>query len=337
MSAPAQVTEAHRELAYAILFATEDGHAGPNETAQLIADSEAKALCEIAMVAAASADRNVSLRLQNAELRAVFPRILAALVNGACCAPDVSVEFIQSIPNEVARVVAQLRAEVAWWKNWHEENEKLEDGIAIKVQATIAELRAEVRAILKIVNEQTARAELAEAEVERLRGYSDELDGVTNALGDALARAERAEASLHALRLVCGTTDADKFTTWVDRANARAEKAEAELKAEQDNSAINEIELKVSRAIVSKIWVQLGSPTYEQLKGRSIYDLIDELKAELAKERARLDWLSTRGFEHRHHETGDHLGYEWTISSCSEPEDVTLRDAIDAEMREEAK
>ena len=108
---------------------------------------------------------------------------------------------------------------------------------------------------------------------------------------------------------------------------------QARIHAAQDLEA----ELKVSRAIVSKIWVQLGSPTYEQLKGRSIYDLIDELKAELAKERARLDWLSKRGFEHRHHETGDHLGYEWTISSYSEPEDVTLRDAIDAEMREEAK
>ena len=47
------------------------------------------------------------------------------------------------------------------------------------------------------------------------------------------ARAERAEASLHALRLVCGTTDADKFTTWVDRANARAERADAELAAER--------------------------------------------------------------------------------------------------------
>jgi DNA repair exonuclease SbcCD ATPase subunit len=50
---------------------------------------------------------------------------------------------------------------------------------------------------------------------------------------DAIARAERAEASLHALRLVCGTTDADKFTTWVDRANARAARAEAELAAER--------------------------------------------------------------------------------------------------------
>jgi hypothetical protein len=44
MSTSTPVTEAHRELAYAILFATEDGHAGPNETAQLIADSEAKAV-----------------------------------------------------------------------------------------------------------------------------------------------------------------------------------------------------------------------------------------------------------------------------------------------------
>ena len=67
MSAP--VTEAHRELAYAILFATEYGPAGPNETAQLIADSEAKATVEIAMVAAESADRNVSLRLERDQLR----------------------------------------------------------------------------------------------------------------------------------------------------------------------------------------------------------------------------------------------------------------------------
>ena len=66
-------------------------------------------------------------------------------------------------------------------------------------------------------------------------------------------------------------------------------------------------------------------------------DLARKLERELATERARLDYLSTRGFEHLHHETGDHLGYEWTISSYSESEDVTLRDAIDAEMREEAK
>ena len=156
--------------------------------------------------------------------------------------------------------------------------------------------------------------------------------------------------------------DADEFR---ENAIARAERAEAELATE--------------RAIVSRIWTQLGSATYEQLRGRSIYDLIDELKAnatssaprwkrerewqagiiahaqlhhaerkeaiaraeraeaELAKERARLDHMSARVFEHRHHETGDHLGCEWTISSYSESEDVTLRDVIDAEMREDAK
>ena len=40
------------------------------QAAQLIADSEAKATVEIAMVAAASADRNVSLRLERDQLRA---------------------------------------------------------------------------------------------------------------------------------------------------------------------------------------------------------------------------------------------------------------------------
>ena len=66
-------------------------------------------------------------------------------------------------------------------------------------------------------------------------------------------------------------------------------------------------------------------------------DFARKLERELTAERGRLDYLSTRGFEHRHHETGDHLGYEWTISSYSESEDVTLRDVIDAEMREDAK
>jgi predicted nucleic acid-binding Zn-ribbon protein len=76
------------------------------------------------------------------------------------------------------------------------------------------------------------------------------------------ARAERAEASLHAMRLVCGTTDADKFTTWVDRANARAEKAEAELAAAKE---------------------RLRSEAMDD------YGSIKDLQRELATERARLD------------------------------------------------
>ena len=94
---------------------------------------------------------------------------------------------------------------------------------------------------------------------------------------------------------------------------------------------------------VGKLFGQIGrtrgyfdtgktSEDWDALEARA-----ERAEAELASERGRLDYLSTRGFEHRHHETGDHLGYEWTISSYSESEDVTLRDVIDAEMQEEAK
>tara|TARA_R110000868_G_scaffold406206_3_gene686433 strand:- start:603 stop:920 length:318 start_codon:yes stop_codon:yes gene_type:complete len=74
-----------------------------------------------------------------------------------------------------------------------------------------------------------------------------------------------------------------------------------------------ERDLAAERAIVSRIWDQLGSLTYEQLKGRSIYDLVDELKAELATERARLDHIQEWGF------------------------DFLTRAAIDAAMKEDAK
>ena len=72
----------------------------------------------------------------------------------------------------------------------------------------------------------------------------------------------RAELAAEREKVTMLLSDAYALTkNWHDR----AERAEAELKAE--------------RAIVSRIWTQLGSPTYEQLRGRSIYDLISELKA----------------------------------------------------------
>jgi hypothetical protein len=48
------------------------------------------------------------------------------------------------------------------------------------------------------------------------------------------AERDQLRAQLHALQLVCGTNDANKFQTWVDRANARAEKADAALTAERE-------------------------------------------------------------------------------------------------------
>ena len=219
------VTEAHYALRREVIFSA------PDEGAQLIASSEAKAVGPHAHVAA--------------QLAAVLTE---------CGAP----EFANSEHAlQWAKGIAQLRAELALLREWQRE----------------------------VI--QNANAHHAERE-------------------DAIARAELAEASLHALRLVCGTTDADKFSTWVDRANARAERAEADADSTRE------------RAL-------------------TLANSLDEAQAELAAERARLDYMSNCGFEHLHNETGDHLGHEWTISSYGGSHDVTLRDVIDAEMKEEAK
>ena len=123
MSAP--ITDAHKQLwttlynlAHDEIFdvASSDGPAH-----QLIADSDASAVasavntltcthhndqmraaCPVCLVATLTAERD--------QLRAVFPQICAAIGNGAFCMPTVSVGFIESIPNEVQLVVAELRA-----------------------------------------------------------------------------------------------------------------------------------------------------------------------------------------------------------------------------------
>jgi len=105
---------------------------------------------------------------------------------------------------------------------------------------------------------QTARA---------LRECSQKLETELTTL---TAERDHLHAQLRALTLICGTNDANKFETWIDRANARAEKAEAEL----------------------------------------------------AIERARLNWL----------ETPSGMDWQW------EPERLTVsRASIDAAMKEDAK
>lgn len=54
--------------------------------------------------------------------------------------------------------------------------------------------------------------------------------------------------------------------------------------------------------------------------------------AALRADERRLNWLETKAFEHKHFETGDSLGFEWTITS--EPEcDNNIRAAIDAAIK----
>ena len=78
-----------------------------------------RAECPVCLVAALTAERD--------QLRAIFPQICTAIGNGAFCTPTVSVGFIQSIPNEVQLVVAELRdrAQLA-----EAEVERLRTGIA---------------------------------------------------------------------------------------------------------------------------------------------------------------------------------------------------------------
>ena len=110
-------------------------------------------------------------------------------------------------------------------------------------------------------------------EVERLRAdrtYNHEcINRLASATGTLGENSEKVVdvvlstiAQLHALQLVCGTTNADKFSTWVDRANARAERAEADLAA-------------------------LGQSFDDNCRG------VVKIADELAVERARLDWLES--------------------------------------------
>lgn len=75
----------------------------------------------------------------------------------------------------------------------------------------------------------------------RITELNQSVDMHAHALAALKDRAEKAEAQLHALRLVCGTTDANKFETACDRALARAEKAERELAEINNELSRNEI------------------------------------------------------------------------------------------------
>jgi hypothetical protein len=158
-------TAAHKEMRRQIVYYT-----SPEEGAQLIADSEARACAEIrddfaklVITSAQLADNNVGLRQERDQLRAAFPQILAGLGNGAFCTPDVSVEFIKAIPNEVAEVVAQLRDEVERLKGCCDQTSKLCGKFITEDDGT--DLIPNSARIANALTRLAARAERAEAEL----------------------------------------------------------------------------------------------------------------------------------------------------------------------------
>lgn len=167
----------------------------------------------------------------------------------------------QLIADSEARACDQLRAEV----------ERLKKQIKDDNRSYGCELRDPYGTIWEQATKDHDRAGKAERALAELREWqagviaNERLHHAERK--QAIARAERAEAELHALRLVCGTTDADKFSTWVDRANARAEKAEAEL--------------ATAKAIIASI----------EEDGTEEHNAAVRLRQELATERARLDYV----------------------------------------------
>jgi uncharacterized protein YhaN len=105
-----------------------------------------------------------------ARIRSLFPAICKALGNGAFCTSDVSVEFLESIPNEVSCVVTRLRTENECLKalgSWthtciHHTDTERKAGVTCPVCA-IAELtaaKAECKVLEKTLKETTRGAGL---------------------------------------------------------------------------------------------------------------------------------------------------------------------------------
>jgi len=83
----------------------------------------------------------------------------------------------------------------------------------------------------------------------------------------------------------------DKYEELRDQMQARIEELEQEISTIVHGAAIKiaslESELAAEKDIVDRIWKQLGITTYEEAKGRSIYDCIAELAPKAREEALR--------------------------------------------------
>ena len=154
-----------------------------------------------------------------------------------------------------------------------------------------------------------ANAELITVGAE-LSATADELRAEN---AELLAENNRLTQQLHALRLVCGTTDANKFQTRLDRALAEVEEqarllgmsGERESKMLADNVALR-----------------------DALNAQLSY------QRELRADRDRLDWLDSCG-DVCSDLTGKCNWKEWLVSTINSSMklDASIRSAIDSEMK----
>ncbi len=154
------------------------------------ADADRRRLrCELAAAKAECERFRLFTLKQDGELtrlRALFPAILAALRNGGGCTTDVSVEFLECVPNEVASVVSRLRAEVERWKTVAAEMSQEREHNANEA----SRLRADVERLTAKIGNQADR-------IRYLEGATNHATGTP--LSQAIARAEKAEDIIRSL------------------------------------------------------------------------------------------------------------------------------------------
>jgi hypothetical protein len=246
------------------------------------------------------------------QLRAIFPQICAALGNGAFCTPTVSVGFIESIPNEVQLVVAALRAKLERLRSDRDCEKRLrKDADEFREDAIARAARAEADLAFQVARNSdlfTQRDEAFESQEKAETELAVERDQIAQlvitkvkactAAADNKAEADqwraklqRAEREVYRLEGCCGELqsiiDNQGYPSGTDYAKmeARAERAEAEAER---------------------------------------YRLVTlRQDADLAIERARLDWLEKSDPDALHW---------WTVG-----EPNSIRDDIDAAMKEDEK
>jgi len=137
-----------------------------------------------------------------------------------------------STPNQLSDTP---RTDLAWAKTFEDDDDQCRAGnAATDMREACATFERELETEKTNRNHLIEKGATLERELAALRTCGELSCDECNARTAALtAERDQLRAQLHGLTLICGTNDANKFETWVDRANARADKAEAELATER--------------------------------------------------------------------------------------------------------
>lgn len=306
MSTSSQVTEAHRNTVDAIRMEEDKAYEAWNlsrkEAAQLVADSEARALNELAEVARGVADHNVDLRLENDQLRA------------ECKNKTESIQI-------AADKIDELKKRAEHWCDMHtvaakERDQSIAELARLKSvspdkscgELSRDECNARTAALIEENGQLRAQVALDEkAKAAMLREHYAYLDTITQ-LRVEVKRLKTLAGATDVIREWCkkhdeGLSVVGAYGLW----QTRAERTEAEL-------------AKVEKAYIAEVQRRFND--------------VDALAAKLAKERARLDWLEDSN--RCYHVCIDRQPDGYSIHN-SPPSRGSVRAAIDAAMKEDSQ